>query len=321
MKKNFFYLAMAMCVAMCTLSCGSDDDDNGGGSTPQQYTYTKQKYADEATAFTIEEDHLISTTETSFGETASLTAINFTESGKAIFETTFKQTNGKKNVKYTTCDYDISGNTYTVKEDGKEIGTIVNNGTRAASEGVMITINLKLKIGGVEYPFITDTPVDAVHMLEGLAASDGLTNITRTWKVSRMVLTLRFDKGDDPSVKVDGGKLSKFQILAEDNGIILKEEDRTALNREILGITLDKQGLFTITYSDKYNDAANWTWQAGSNGGKINLRLKDEEMGNKFLENTTTIEAEYAGDNKINLYLTTRLESDKCTAIMILNLY
>jgi hypothetical protein len=44
-------------------------------------------------------------------------------------------------------------------------------------------------------------------------------------------------------------------------------------------------------------------------------------MGNKFLENTTTIEAEYAGDNKINLYLTTRLESDKCTAIMILNLY
>jgi hypothetical protein len=315
MKKNFFYFAMALCVALCTVSCGSDDDSDDG--VPH---YTKQKYETEAAAYDIVPRTAVSSTPSAEGEEVSITGIDFTESGKAIFELTFESPNGKKTLQYVTYDVEINGDTYTVKDGSKTIGTVVKKGSRASSEGVMITINVSLTVGGKTYPFSFDDPVAAVQLLEVMAASKGLTDITRTWQVESMMLVLRFDNGNSPSVRVTGGKLTNFQILAEDNGIILKEKDRTALNRTIQGITLDKYGLFTVTYSDKYNDAATWSWVAGSNDGKINLILKDEAMGNKFLENSTDIEVQYTGDDKINLVLTTRLEADECTAYITMNL-
>jgi hypothetical protein len=49
--------------------------------------------------------------------------------------------------------------------------------------------------------------------------------------------------------------------------------------------------------------------------------LKDlDEMGNKFLNNSSVIEVKYPGDNKIVLKLTTRLEEDACTAVLTVNL-
>ena len=312
MKKNFFYFAMALCVALCTVSCGSDDDSDDG--VPH---YTKQKYETEAAAYDIVPRTAVSSTPSAEGEEVSITGIDFTESGKAIFELTFESPNGKKTLKYVTYDVEINGDTYTVKDGSKTIGTVVKKGTRT---GVMITLNLTLTVGGKTYPFIFDDPVDAEQLLEVMAATKGLNDITRTWTVERMKLTLDFKDKPDASTEVKGGSLRPFQELAEDQEIILKEKDRTALNRTIKGITLDKYGLFTIDYSDKYNDAAEWSWVAGSNDGKINILLKDEAMGNKFLQTKTNIEVQYSGDDKVTLILTIDLPEDKCTAYMILNL-
>lgn len=315
MKKNFFYFAMALCVALCTVSCGSDDDDDSG--VPH---YTKQKYETEAAAYKVEPQTVVSSTPSAEGETVSITGIDFTESGKAIFELTFERPNGQKTLQYVTYDVEIDGDTYTVKDGSKTIGTVVKKGTRASSEGVMITLNLTLTVGGKTYPFVFNDPVAAVQLLEVMAATKGLTDITRTWTVERMKLTLDFTDKPDASTEVKGGSLRPFQELAEDQEIILKEKDRTALNRTIKGITLDKYGLFTIDYSDKYNDAATWNWVAGSNDGKINILLKDEAMGNKFLQTKTNIEVQYSGDDKVTLILTIDLPEDKCKAYMILNL-
>jgi len=311
MKKNFFYFAMALCVALCTVSCGSDDD---GDSAP---SYTPQKYEKEATAFTLE-DRTASNVIGS-GEIISVTGLNFTESGKAIIETThLKQ--GKTSKKYSTYDAEIDGNKYIIKDGNKEIGTVINNGTRGSSEGVEITINVTLTFDGVPVTINPDHAVEAIHKLEVIAASQGLNNITRTWTVQDMKLTLDFDNKPDASVIVQGGSLREFQELAEEHNIILTEKDRTALNRSIVGLTLDKFGLFTVTYSDKFNDAAEWSWVVGSNDNKIKLTLKDEEMGHKFLNSNAGIDVQYSGNDMITMVISVRLEEDKCTAYSILNL-
>jgi hypothetical protein len=311
MKKNFFYFAMALCVALCTVSCGSDDGDDAP-------SYTPQKYEKEATAFTLE-DRTASNVIGS-GEIISITGLNFTESGKAIIETTHWKT-GKTTVKYSTYDAEINGNEYIIKDGANKIGTVVNNGTRGSSEGVEITINITLSFDGGEPVKINPAnPVAAVHMLEVNAASQGLTNITRTWQVERMKLTLDFDDDQDFSTEVSGGSLKPFQELAEEHNIILTEKDRTALNRSIVGLTLDKFGLFTVTYSDKFNDAAQWSWVVGSNDSKIKITLKDEEMGNKFLNSNANIDVKYPGDDKLILKVTVRLDEDKCTAYSTFNL-
>ena len=306
MKKNFFYFAMALCVALCTVSCGSDDD---GDSAP---SYTPQKYEKEATAFTLG-NNVASVTQGN--ETISITGLNFTESGKAIIETTHMK-EGKTTVKYSTYDAEINGNEYIIKDGANKIGTVVNNGTRS-SEGVEITINITLSFDVTIKPA---NAVKAVHMLEVIAASQGLTNITRTWQVERMKLTLDFDDDQDFSTEVTGGSLKPFQDLAKEHNIILTEKDRTALNRTIVGLTLDKFGLFTVTYSDKFNDAAQWSWAVGSNDSKIKITLKDEEMGNKFLNSNANIDVKYPGDDKLILKVTVRLDEDKCTAYSTFNL-
>lgn len=309
MKKNFFYFAMALCVALCTVSCGSDDD---GDSAP---SYTPQKYEKEATAFTLG-NNVASVTQGN--ETISITGLNFTESGKAIIETTHMK-ESKTTVKYSTYDAEINGNEYIIKDGANKIGTVVNNGTRS-SEGVEITINITLSFDGVPVTIKPANAVKAVHMLEVIAASQGLTNITRTWQVERMKLTLDFDDDQDFSTEVTGGSLKPFQDLAKEHNIILTEKDRTALNRTIVGLTLDKFGLFTVTYSDKFNDAAQWSWAVGSNDSKIKITLKDEEMGNKFLNSNANIDVKYPGDDKLILKVTVRLDEDKCTAYSTFNL-
>ena len=54
MKKNFFYLAMAACVAICNVSCGDDDDSSS--SEPKKtdnVTLTTPRYEDKAVEISI----------------------------------------------------------------------------------------------------------------------------------------------------------------------------------------------------------------------------------------------------------------------------
>ena len=78
MKKHLLFLAV-ICGAMIGTSCSSDDSPI---TIPDEITqFAKTKYADLAAMFEIGLDKIMD-------EGASLTAINFTESGKAILEIT-----------------------------------------------------------------------------------------------------------------------------------------------------------------------------------------------------------------------------------------
>ena len=37
MKKNLFFYAMAFCIAVCNVACGSDDDNDNNGNNNKFY--------------------------------------------------------------------------------------------------------------------------------------------------------------------------------------------------------------------------------------------------------------------------------------------
>ena len=280
MKKNFFYLAIAACVALCNLSCSGSDD--GGGS---QNPINPLEYASKAVAFHLSDGDVPATSSSG----ASLTALNFTEAGKAVIEIT---ENGKK--KFVTYNVKIEGNTYTITDDnGRVIGTVTSDVTRGTKTAV-INVKITVVINGVTYVFNTES-AEADMQYATMTGGNNLVNIARTWRIRNMKLTL---ESDDPSfmslaMTESSGKLSAFvaEVKKRDTGFSNTDIDK--LNKEIKSVTLDQTGMFDIEYTDGRSDVANWRWTNG-NYSNIALELKDSEAGNKFIQDNTKITVAFA---------------------------
>lgn len=325
---------MAFCLAVCNVACGSDDDNNGNNNNGNNGKVIPAPVnAANAVAYTIPSNAAPAKSSDLINKdgvhiTANLTGINITESEKAIIEVTTKDDSGNTKLKYATFDAELNGNIYTIKDGGKVIGTIEKkpaSRTRGTSN-VGLVFNLKFTINSITgvLEFVAEDPITAKAMEEYMSNSDNLTSIARTWKIERMKLTLVFDdkSKSDASTTINGGNLTKFIELAEDNGVSLSEKDKADLSKNIASVTLDKNGLFTLTYTNNESDAANWNWVAGSNESKLQIKLKDKDMGNKFLADNSHVEVQfYPETNKIILILSTRLENDKCNASLLINLY
>lgn len=309
MRKNLFYFAMALCVALCNVACSSDDDgdDNGGGGG-----YTTPKYTEQAAAYTFSEDVENQVkADAGGGKEVVLKSLNFTEDGKVVIGVEADGT-----LKYVTYDVVINGDVYTVKNGTEVLGTITKETTRNAASWSNLKIDVRItipNIGPVRF-----NPAEAVKALE-VAKAVGMSNIIGTWKITRMKLALDFEEKRDVSTEVSGGKLVDFLTLAEENNISLTEEEENSLRKEVESFTIDQYGLFTITYNGGGSDAANWKWN-GNGKSKLIITLKDSEMGNKFLQNNSTITVDYPGNNKIVMTMTTDLKDDKCKATLIVNL-
>ena len=304
MKKNFFYLAMAACVALCNLSCSGSDD--GGGS---QDPIDPLAYASKAVAYVLSEG-----TVNAEGGNASLTAINFTEAGKAVIEIT---ENGKK--KFATYNVKIDGNTYTITDDKGNVTGVVTSSASRNVKSATVNVNITVTIGGVTYVFTTNSAAADVQY-DTMTGGDALTKIARTWKVDNMKLTLESEDKDFKSLSMIeySGKLSAFvaEVKARDTGF--SDEDIARLDKEIKSLTLDKTGMFDIEYTDGSSDVAVWSWKDG-NYANIALKLKDSEAGNKFIQDNTNIAVSFA-DNKCRFLMVTTLErSGKLPFVATLN--
>ena len=304
MKKYLSFLALALCVGFLTLSCSSDDDNNNNNDDDGTPTgYSKEKYAEQSAAYTIAPG----TVKSSQNSKISIVGLHITESGLAEFEIDVE---GKK--KFVSLNAEINGNEYILKDGSKIVGSIKKNATRATVL-LDITVTMFIPEKG-ECTFTTTDPVQAEEIAKLLKSSD----LIATWSIERMKVTLDFDEKTDASTEVYSGNLEEFLKLAKQNNIKLKEDEEAALKKEILTFTVDGYGLFTIKYKDGSEDAAKWEWDGDVN--KLRIELKDEDMGNKFLNSSSKIEVKYPGDNKIVLKIQSRLEEDKCTATLTANL-
>lgn len=321
---------MAFCVALCNVACGSDDNDsegNGGNNNNKGATIPAPPKADNAVAYEIPSGKMTAKSKdlkNDEGNTisADLTRVNITESEKAIVEVTTTDVNSKRKKYYATFDATLSGDTYTISDNGEKVGIIKKASATRGNEDLYVS--LKFKINGItgvlEFEALDPIQVKAYEAL--LGSSPNLISIARTWYIERMKLVFVFDnKSSDASVIVEGGNLSEFIKLADDNDVSLSAKERADLNKDIKSITLDKNGQFTLTYTNGGTDVADWNWVSGTNEAKLQIHLKENEMGNKFLADNSQVEVQfYPATKQILLIMTTRLESDKCTASLLINL-
>lgn len=309
MKKTLFFFAVAACVAFANISCGSDDGGSGGGggSIP---TFDPPSMTEEAAKYEIT-DFEINRTEEGVPVTATLMGVSVTESGKVVVEFLL---NGR--VRCATYNVELTGDVYVITDsNNKVVGkfsmakSVAMAPTRADSP-IQMNITIEIKVPGTgtlkfdtgETPVVVSKIVDTIK-----AGGSSLTNIARTWKVAQMKLSL--DGDITPlSMLEESGKLSVFvaEIKKRDTGFSEKDIDK--LDKEIKSITLDKNGMFNIEYTEGLSDAAAWHWDA-ADFSKIGIQLRDSEMGNKFLSDNSSINLRF---NSVGctFTLTTNLEGN-----------
>lgn len=299
MKKYLFTFAIIACAIVITTSCSSSEP-----VPPEEKQYTgeleKTKYSDQAAKFVIPAD--LEEAEDALGSGATLTSLSFTESGKAIVEISTDE-----GVKFGTYNVTISGDTYTITDDdGKQVGIVQKLQTHSSSV-VYITLELDIVIAGVyHYHFVIIVPVP-VDMITGTVDTK-TNNLARTWNVEQMNIVLEGDV--DLSKLEQSGNLKVFADAAQEANAELTDDEYRALSKEIASMTFDKNGLFSIEYTDGITEACDWEWTS-SEQKAIRLKLrKRTDFGNKFLSNDSYIEVDFT-DKGVALTLSTDIKGSK----------
>jgi len=323
--KKFFIFALVAGMALCNISCSSDDKDDNKGATTEK----KGQLDEQAAHYDISTNNAPKT-ETSDGQEAQLNAFNVTEYGQAVFEV---EVEGTK----TYCAYDAELTTkseaqevYTLKERNQQVGTVTVNkkrytGARTRStEQVELIFNLtiRVEVNGKMTDLKFNDTADAQQQIETVVKNI-TTQLTNTWQVKRMKLTIDFDEEGkkDASTETNDGSLRPFIDLAKKNGVNISEKDEKELDRVIESVIIDKNYLFVLKYADGRSDAAQWRWVSETAGNlAIGIVLKDKDMGNKFFNDDSKITVDILKDGSVTLKLSTRLEDDKCNTTLTINL-
>ena len=96
-------------------------------------------------------------------------------------------------------------------------------------------------------------------------------------------------------------------LYANEQGAGLTADELQELDRNIESVIIEGTGLITFNYSNRASDAASWKW---NDDGTIKMTLKNSEMGNKYLNNKSTISVAYK-DKRCVLRLSTSVSDNK----------
>lgn len=282
MKKSIYYFLMMLCMTLVNTSCSNDD-----GETPDYtVTLTTPEYASEAKAmsgFSIDATHTLGA--------PKLTAVHITESGEVVFELGDGEeyiVEGIESVNDGT--YVLSGNRGTITVSGAANAKMSIHVTLTTAEGATLSY---------------DADNINVNVTTNLDNSEAMSNLCRTWIVLGIVIDI---KGDVNAFReFEGGNLYEMALYANEQGAGLTADELQELNRNIESVIIEGTGLITFNYSNHASDAASWKW---NDDGTIKMTLKSSEMGNKYLNNKSTISVAYK-DKRCVLRLNTSVSDSK----------
>ncbi|MBR4897889.1 MAG: hypothetical protein IKZ48_03780 [Prevotella sp.] len=321
MKKNFIYLALVACVAMCNVSCGDDDDKSS--SEPQKtdnVTLTTPKYEDKAVEISITPE-VASTFEYSGANYEKLsdeakatlpilTNIDLTEGGQAVFEFT-STANGKTTKQYRTYPVEsVKDDVYTLA--GNRGWLKIEGITRAGSARITFSITIEFVETGVEVVLSTANgggEAALVNYILAVAAAQGsLTEyLCRTWNVTGMILDL---EGDVNTFKeFTGGNMAQVRDEAISHGAEFTDSEKAAFSKVINSVVVTKTGQLYINYGNTTVDACDWGW-ISQEEGTFRINLKDSAMGNKFLNDESVVDVNFKTDRLV-LKLSTKITGNK----------
>ena len=265
------------------------------------------EYINQDVSFVISEGIITATS----NNEACLTAMNFTDYGKAIIEVT---ENGKK--KFVIFNVKAEDSKYSITDDTGQILGTVTGYVRPGTTKAIINVSITISINGITYVFSKNS-AEADMQYATMTGGNNLVNIARTWRIRNMKLTL---ESDDPSfmslaMTESSGKLSAFvaEVKKRDTGFSNTDIDK--LNKEIKSVTLDMTGLFVIEYTDGGIDAATWRWN-NSSFSNIAIKWKNSECGNKFIQDNTRIAVDF-NNNLCRLTCSTTINRENKRAFVV----
>lgn len=332
--KKYFFLALVAGLALCNVSCGSDDENEETTDVSKLGNTQTGKYDSKVAHYEITKNSVMAApigTDLTDGKTvtASIISADIIAQGQVLIGANVT-VDGQESQKYATLEIvGVDGETYTLRGDKGKGGTMKiqrevpkSRETRAGnSVELVFDLTVYVQIGDMLVPIPFNTSGMAQETID--AAIDAYTSsITNTWQIERMKLVLDFDSKTDAATETAGGDLRPFIELCDNNSLNLSDQERKDLTRTIQSFIIEKPNLLVLKYAEGGSDAAAWRWVSkADNSLAIGITLKDKyNMGNKFLNDDSKIAVELRTGGKINLILTTRLEKDKCTASLIINL-
>ena len=299
MKKNVLFIALVALFSFVVASCSSDD--NQEEKTDYPVNLNTPTNAENTVLYELPVA-LAPTTESNL----QLKSLDITESGKIIVELRYSDT--QKPV-YVMGNVSKNGNTYTVSGD-KLNGTIQMasaNARTTRSSNSSLVINLTITLEEV-VSYVTEDgeTVEAVVTQTIDSSDEAMNRLARTWNILGAIVDI---KGDNIKAYEEfesrNGVFDLKDILDEavQQGISVSDDDRAALEKRIKNVTLTKSQKFILTYVDGGEDVAEWEW-ANSEKTRIKINLKDDSMGNLFLNDDSKLFISFR-DNRCNIRLET----------------
>lgn len=319
MKKNFFYFAFAALAAISLTACSSDDDDsnNTSGSSSPTSSLPKPANADNAALYTLPDGGLVATNPAQEEEHAPvLNSFEVTEDEQVLF-----QLKDADNSNVFVMDKPVvTGNKLTFNS-AKIKGTIEKvetpATTRANEISVAYIINIQILFNSQWRVFTTGPRpiVVTVIRVTPIPATETVNfSLVRTWNFMKKTPTADFPAATFDVHLASSGVTAFKDFYTQDDyfdlemilnealsrDVALTEKEKNDMKRKIKNITFTSEK-FIISYLEGADDVAAWSWM-DSQKKNIKIRLLDDKMGNKFINNNTTIGVAF-NENRCNLTL------------------
>lgn len=323
-KMRFYYLAVAVMTVMCFTACNDkkDDDNNDNGNKPS--AIVTPKFAEQACVIKPSQDKsfLIKS------EGKKLNSIEFAESGKVYVELQDEETGEKTLVNGNYTHDDTNGFTITPSKptngspSGKSIqvrGSLKELAVKASPLSkfmVDLTIILPLPSGNDLTLTMKTSAETALEAVKEYGPKNGDTDVFSTWQVRGITIELDDLGSDNDFYKdfpagSDGVALKDILKEAKEQGVKFTADEEKPFQKTVQFVSVTASRIY-IDYADGTSDGATWNWVNTTLSNKINMKLLEEGMGNKFIVDDPSVGIEFAKDKGyLNISLNANVSGNK----------
>lgn len=301
-KMRIYYLAMAVMTAVCITSCDDKKDDDIKDA--KQSVIVTPKYSEQACVIRTKEVVIKN-------QGKKLNFIEFAESGKVYMELQ-DEVSGAKSIVNDKFTFDKNSNTYTFPESNNYIkGSVKELPVMKAETDTKVEVDFTIKLSsGITLEMKTTADV-AIEAIKVIGDKKGDQDVLSTWKMRSIGIKLYEGDSEDGFSKVfragaDGVDLKDILAEAKDQGVEFSDDEEKPLQKTVQFVSVTSTHIY-IDYSDGTSDGADWNWVNSSLSDKINMKLIERGMGNKFIVDDPSVGIEFAKDKG---YLTISLNAN-----------
>ena len=302
-KMRFYYLAMAVMTVVCITSCDDKKDDDIKDA--KQSVIVTPKYSEQACVIRTKEVDI-----KNLGK--KLNFIEFAESGKVYMELQ-DEVSGAKSIVNDKFTFDKNSNTYIFPKSTNQYikGYVKELPVNKAEAGTKVEVDVPIELSSGKTLEMKTTADVAIEAIQVIGDKKGDKDVLSTWKMRSIGIKLYEGDSEDGFSKVfhagaNGVDLKDILAEAKDQGVEFSPDEEKPLQKTVQFVSVTSTHIY-IDYSDGTSDGADWNWVNSSLSDKINMKLIERGMGNKFIVDDPSVGILFAKDKG---YLTISLNAN-----------